>query len=111
MSISYDRRITLLSLATGLPAVAVAVALLWLGNYSWLVRGSIALLLVASWLGLVALLRERIVRPLQTVSNLLAALREDDFSIRARTVAASNERAEVSAMRAATVANVAAVPS
>ena len=29
-------------------------------------------------------LRERVVRPLQTVSNLLAAMREEDFSIRAR---------------------------
>jgi nitrogen fixation/metabolism regulation signal transduction histidine kinase len=33
----------------------------------------------------VVLLRERTVRPLQTISNLLAALREDDFSIRARS--------------------------
>ena len=35
-------------------------------------------------------LRDRIVRPLQTVSNLLAALREDDFSIRARGVVADD---------------------
>ena len=90
MNISYDRRITLLSIATGLPAVTAALALLWLGSYSWLVRGSVALLLIVLWLGLVVLLRERIVRPLQTVSNLLAALREDDFSIRARSVVADD---------------------
>jgi nitrogen fixation/metabolism regulation signal transduction histidine kinase len=61
-----------------------ALALLWLGSFSWLTRISIAVLMVGAWVGLVILLRDRIVRPLQTVSNLLAALREDDFSIRAR---------------------------
>jgi nitrogen fixation/metabolism regulation signal transduction histidine kinase len=90
VKISYDRRITLLSVATGLPAVAAAVTLLWLGDYSWLLRASSALVLIALWLALVAVLRERIVRPLQTVSNLLAALREDDFSIRARSVVADD---------------------
>jgi nitrogen fixation/metabolism regulation signal transduction histidine kinase len=90
VSISYDRRITLLSIGAGLPALTAALVLLWLGNYSWLVRGSVALVLIALWLGLVVLLRERIVRPLQTVSNLLAALREDDFSIRARSVVADD---------------------
>jgi nitrate/nitrite-specific signal transduction histidine kinase len=36
--------------------------------------------------------RERVVRPLQTLSNLLAALREGDFSIRARGARASTTR-------------------
>ena len=90
MSLSYDRRVTLLALAAGLPAVIVAFTLLWIGDYSWIVRGTVAAVLVAVWLGLVVLLRERIVRPLQTVSNLLAALREDDFSIRARSAAADD---------------------
>jgi nitrogen fixation/metabolism regulation signal transduction histidine kinase len=36
------------------------------------------------WFGVAFALRERVVRPLQTLSNMLAALREEDFSIRAR---------------------------
>jgi nitrogen fixation/metabolism regulation signal transduction histidine kinase len=88
--LSYDRRVTLLALGTGLPALAVALALLWVSGYSWLVNMTIGLLVVGSWLFLSLLLRDRIVRPLQTVSNLLAALREDDFSIRAR-VAVSDD--------------------
>lgn len=36
------------------------------------------------WLAVALALRERVVRPLQTLSNMLAALREEDFSIRAR---------------------------
>jgi two-component system, NtrC family, nitrogen regulation sensor histidine kinase NtrY len=90
VNLSYDRRITLLAIATGLPSVIVALGLLWLSNNSWLVRGSAAVLLVGVWVALVIILRDRIVRPLQTVSNLLAALREDDFSIRARTAVADD---------------------
>jgi two-component system nitrogen regulation sensor histidine kinase NtrY len=36
------------------------------------------------WIGFGAALRERVIRPLQTLSNLLGALREGDFSLRAR---------------------------
>jgi two-component system, NtrC family, nitrogen regulation sensor histidine kinase NtrY len=36
------------------------------------------------WLGFAAALRERVVFPLQTLANLLGALREGDFSIRGR---------------------------
>src|SRR6185295_1601042 len=82
--LSYDRRVTLLALAAGLPAVLVSLLLLWLGGYSWLVRVTAGLLIIGAWLVVAIALRDRIIRPLQTVSNLLAALREDDFSIRAR---------------------------
>src|SRR5947208_10717331 len=40
--------------------------------------------MVGVWLAFVAAVRERVVRPLQTISNMLAALREGDFSLRAR---------------------------
>ena len=36
------------------------------------------------WLGFAFAARERVIRPLQTIANLIAGLREDDFSIRAR---------------------------
>jgi PAS domain S-box-containing protein len=45
---------------------------------------TIALVLGAAWLGGAALVRERFTRPLQTLSNMLAAVREGDYSIRAR---------------------------
>ena len=38
------------------------------------------------WLAVALALRERVVRPLQTLSNMLAALREGDYSLRARAV-------------------------
>ncbi|WP_263385348.1 sensor histidine kinase [Granulicella arctica] len=39
---------------------------------------------IAAWWFAVTLLTEQIVRPLQTLSNVVAALREDDYSFRAR---------------------------
>jgi two-component system, NtrC family, nitrogen regulation sensor histidine kinase NtrY len=91
----HDRRVTLLALATGLPALIAALILLWIGGYSWLARGTFAVLLVALWIAVTLVLRDRVIRPLQTISNLLAALREDDFSIRARGAAAGDALGQV----------------
>jgi PAS domain-containing protein len=45
--------------------------------------------------GFLRALWERVIRPLQTVSNLLAAMREEDFSIRARGARGSDPLGEV----------------
>ncbi len=42
------------------------------------------LLIVGLWLGFAFAVQNTVVRPLQTVSNLLAAFREEDYSFRAR---------------------------
>lgn len=82
--ISYDRRVFLLALLVGLPGVALGVALLWLGPSSPTTRWTVTLLTVSLWVGLAWFLRERVVHPLQTLANVLAAFREGDYSIRAR---------------------------
>jgi nitrogen fixation/metabolism regulation signal transduction histidine kinase len=64
--------------------VAVAELLVWTGGYTPKVAWTVTLLVAVFWLGVAFALRERVVRPLQTLSNMLAALREEDFSIRAR---------------------------
>jgi len=48
------------------------------------VRWTAALFAVGWWLAVAGTIGERVIRPLQTISNLLAALREGDYSIRAR---------------------------
>lgn len=58
--------------------------LLWSGDFTPKVRWTVALLAVGWWLAAAGTIGERVVRPLQTISNLLAALREGDYSIRAR---------------------------
>lgn len=82
--LAYETRLTLLALAAGAPAVAAVLGLLWYGGYGAKVAWTIGLPVVALWLAFSFAARERVVRPLQTVANLLAALQEGDYSIRAR---------------------------
>ena len=81
---TYDTRVTLLAVAAALPGAALAIVLPLLNGRPWIFTAGAILVAVGISAGVVVLLRERTVRPLQTISNLLAALREDDFSIRAR---------------------------
>ena len=82
--LNHERRVFLTTLLAGGPALAVALFLLWRGDFSSKVQWTLTLILVGSWLGYAVALRERVVRPLQMLSNMLAALREEDFSLRAR---------------------------
>jgi len=80
----FERRVLLLALVTPLPAILIAFAFLFASDLGRRSFWTIAVVLVASWLGGAFTLRDRVVRPIQTLSNLLGALREGDFSIRAR---------------------------
>src|SRR5438445_1907549 len=80
----HDVRVFFLSLLAGLPAVAATLLLLVAGDYSAKVNWTVGAIVIAVWLALSADVRERVLRPLQTASNLVAALREGDFSVRGR---------------------------
>ena len=81
---SHPRRVLLIALLASLPAVVIALLLLWRADFTLRLQWTATLFLVGSLLvGLLAL-HERVVRPLQTLSNVLAALREGDYSLRAR---------------------------
>jgi two-component system, NtrC family, nitrogen regulation sensor histidine kinase NtrY len=84
--LSHDRRVALVALAAGLPAVIVAVVLIWLPitGLHPLVRIAMTAVVLVAWASGATVLQKRVARPLQTISNLVAALREGDFSIRAR---------------------------
>ncbi len=82
--VRHDHRIVLMALLAGLPGIAVSLGFLWLGPYSARLQWTVSIFLFGSWFGFTYALRERVVRPLQTLSNMLAALREGDFSIRVR---------------------------
>ena len=84
MGLRYDRRVLLLTIAAGLPGTAVAFLLLWSGGYSTQTMLTVGLLIVVLWGFAASSLRHRTVFPLQTMANLLEALRESDFSFRAR---------------------------
>ena len=84
MKASFETRVLALALAAGLPGTFVALTLLVVEDYSAKVLWTFGLLVVGFWLSFAFALRERVVRPLQTLSNLLAALLEGDYSIRSR---------------------------
>ncbi|MGA2260352.1 MAG: ATP-binding protein [Acidobacteriota bacterium] len=84
LKVSYDSQVVISALAAGLPAVLASMLLLWLGGYTPKVEWTLTVIILSFWFGFSFALRTRVVRPLQTISNLLAALREGDFSIRAR---------------------------
>lgn len=83
--LKHETRILLLTLLSGAPAVALSAWLLWRGDFSNATRGLLAILAGGVWWAVAGLVRERVMRPLQTASNLLSALREEDFSVRARS--------------------------
>lgn len=81
---SHEDRLTWIALGAVLPAAVVALAVIWFGDYTAKVQWTLTLLIVGCAVGFILSAREHIVRPLQTMTNLLAALREGDYSIRAR---------------------------
>src|SRR5258706_7034549 len=93
--LSYERRIQLLALAAGFPGSLIAMLLLWRGNYSSGAVWTLAFLIFSLWLGFAFSLRHRVVFSLQTLSNLLAALREEDFSMRERGARSDDAMGEV----------------
>ena len=93
--LAFEERILLFALATGFPGTLFAVLLVWLDPHSLKLRWTVTLVAVFLWGWLAAHLRDRVVRPFQTLANLLAALREGDFSLRARRVPESDALAEV----------------
>jgi PAS domain S-box-containing protein len=83
--LTHDQQILLLVLAAGLPGAVTSLAILWTGDYTPKVQWTLTVLIAGCLLGFAVSVRSRVVLPLQTLANLLAAMREDDFSIRGRT--------------------------
>ncbi len=82
MGLSFERRLLLDAGLLLLPLLLLSSLLLWL---SWPPSGGVWLALAAALLFTLALtlrLRQRVIYPLYTLSNLLEALREGDYSLR-----------------------------
>ncbi len=84
--LAHENRVFVYTLLSALPAVLIAI---WLmvdrevemdAKKQW----TFGLIIVGFWFGYALAVREIVMRPLQTMANLLTALREGDFSTRAR---------------------------
>jgi len=82
--LSFEKRLRLWLYLLGLPMVLLCWLLLLRHSVEGLEQLLVILALVLGWVFAVSLLMEQIIRPLQTLANVVAALREDDYSFRAR---------------------------
>lgn len=81
---SFETRLVVLALAGGLPALILAAWLLADSDIPFGLRSIVAGGLLLAWLGFAMRLRAEVSYHLNTLSNLLEALREEDYSLRSR---------------------------
>lgn len=85
--LTYQRAIPLLAVLSGIPAVIAAVILVWTGDHASRTQWTVTVFVLGSWTAILVAMRDRLVRPLHAVSNMLEALREGDYSLRTRAPA------------------------
>ncbi len=81
---NHENRVLFLALASGFAAVVFSLAVLWTQAFSPKVQWTMTVVIGASWLAFAFSARERVVNPLRTLTSLLEAMREGDYSIRGR---------------------------
>src|SRR5947208_8509741 len=91
---SYEDRLSWVAMGARAPAALIALCLLWFGEYGAKVQWTLTLVIAGFAFGYIVSMREQAIRPWQTVTNLLAALREGDYSIRARGARANDALGE-----------------
>jgi two-component system, NtrC family, nitrogen regulation sensor histidine kinase NtrY len=92
----YEHRISLYSFLVALPALLASGVLVWL--LPWTLEARLSLIggeLFVWWI-LALALQEQTTRPLQTLSNVISSLREEDYSFRARNASPDDVLGELS---------------
>src|SRR5437773_4764047 len=92
---SHQGKLTWLIIGAVAPAVIIVMLILWFGDFSAKVQWTLTIVIAAFAAAFISAARDHVVHPLQTMSNLLAALREGDYSIRARGARADDALGEV----------------
>lgn len=82
--LNFERRLLSSVLFTGFPAVVLCLFLLWSNPYSLdhKLEGTVFLLLL--WLGLSVSTKDRVIHSVQVLSNVIEAVKQQDFSFRAK---------------------------
>lgn len=91
----YEKRVALFAILAAVPGVAFGTTLIWTHDWSRDTKISLTVLEVFLWLVLTIALLDQIVRPLQTLTNVVGALREEDYSFRARGAAPNDAMGEL----------------
>src|SRR5215472_4472155 len=80
----FERRLLASVLLVGLPGSLLSIWLLWINSYSLDHKVEGTILLLVLWIGLSISARNGVVRSLRILLSVVAALKEDDFSFRAK---------------------------
>src|SRR5687768_14318351 len=80
----YERRIVMTALVAVVPLAALAIGLTWLGGYDTKTLWTVIALAVFCIFIVVFVIHDQLTFPLRTLSNLVTAIREEDYSLRAR---------------------------
>lgn len=86
----FEARLRLYSAVLCLPILGLLAALLLIEHLSARASAGILILAALLLLFIVTIFIDRIIRPLQTLANVVAALREEDYSFRARGARAND---------------------
>jgi len=82
--LSFERGLRLWLYLLGLPMIVLCWLVLQQHSVEATLQAITLLGVALAWIFAISVLMEQIIRPLQTLANVVAALREDDFSFRAR---------------------------
>jgi two-component system nitrogen regulation sensor histidine kinase NtrY len=80
--LGHERRVLLLAVLLALPGAALGLGLLWNDDVPRSVQWTITVAVLGVVGFLIRTLHRAVVRPLATMTNVVAALREGDFSVR-----------------------------
>src|SRR5215472_3728146 len=93
---AFERRVTRFSILLVAPGILVSSILLWLQPWSLQSKLIIFAVQVVACLLIGGALHDHIVRPLQTLANVVGALRDEDYSFRARMAVPNDALGELS---------------
>lgn len=92
----YERRVSVFAFLVALPGLVTAGIFIWLQPWTLQSRCGLIFTELFVWWLLAMALQEQTTRPLQTLANVISALREEDYSFRARGAAANDALGELS---------------
>lgn len=92
----YEHRVSIYSFLVALPGLLVTIVLVWTQPWGSEARLTLIGAELFLWWLLAMALQEQTTRPLQTLSNVIAALREEDYSFRARNASPEDALGELS---------------
>ncbi len=97
MRLGHEYRAIGYAFLAGIPGSAIALAFVWTGDWSSSTKWTLTILMGLVFLIAAVGIRRHVVHPLRTLSGLLGALREGDYSVRGKSVAEDNALGQVMA--------------